>query len=79
MSQEHSVSRLSAGTMPGAPLAGISVTNPITATDQSSPANATANTVPNRGRRPSASSATSSPDTAVPSSITPTPPTGNTW
>ena len=77
MSHEQVVSRSSAETMPGAPLAGISVISPITTTDHTNSARVTAPNRPSRRHSSAARPAQSSPDTATPSSITPTPPTGN--
>jgi hypothetical protein len=78
MSHEQVLSRSSAATMPGAPLAGIRVMVASTATHQTNPATETAVNQPNRGPSTHASSAQTSAETATRNSITPTPPTGNT-
>ena len=78
MSHEQVVSRPSAGTMPGAPFAGMSVIDAITATDQTNPAIAPAVSQPRRGRSASASSQHTRAAPPMRRSITPTPPTGNT-
>ncbi len=77
MSHEQVSSRPSAGTIPGAPFAGISVSTAITASDQSSSPSSTDHGQPNHCASSTASPPTRTPATTMSRSITPTPPTGN--